>query len=180
MLEESCLFYSFIMSGRIQTVPSHTQARWLELTVTALVRGFWVGKAAVLCWPTEPWRAHGPFYATTAPTFACWNVHGNIILMSALQQNHKMLQSQLTRNTQLMMSEAILAWGVSSSFVVGVRLWSRHTSRSLTRADACLSTLSVSLYRQKPTINTGLPSARQSCKADEVKWAVSAVEKIWG
>lgn len=60
---------------------------------------------------------------------------------------------------QDIMSDDILAWGGSSSFCDGLRLWLRHDSSNATKASACCSIESVSLKKiilntiNKKTIN---------------------------
>lgn len=46
---------------------------------------------------------------------------------------------------QDIMSDDILAWGGSSSFCDGLRLWLRHDSSNVTKASACCSIDPVSL-----------------------------------
>lgn len=53
----------------------------------------------------------------------------------------------LTVNNRLMMSEAILACGGSTSFDFCMRLCFRHIARRLTRCSACFSILPVSLFQ---------------------------------
>jgi len=54
-------------------------------------------------------------------------------------------QLSLTCKIQLMISDAIFACGVSSSFPEGFRLCSRHDSHRATRALPCFSMEAVSL-----------------------------------
>lgn len=69
--------------------------------------------------------------------------------MIKLALKHEVLKKiylkNLTKNIQLTMSDAILAWGGSSSLGKGRRSWLRHDSRRDTIAGAFSSMVPVSL-----------------------------------
>lgn len=72
-----------------------------------------------------------------------------IITFNKFNLQSNIYKTLITKKRQEIMSDEILAWGGSSSFMDGFRFWLKQDSRNLTNASECCSMVPVSLKFSK-------------------------------